>query len=66
MIEKGCLEGVNEIYGFHNWPSGKLGDLWCKEGPVMAKYTELNIRITGEGGHGSSPEGIKVAILKGV
>jgi len=32
----------------------------------MAKYTELNIRITGEGGHGSSPEGIKVAILKGV
>ena len=43
-----------------------MGDIWCKEGPVMAKYTELNIRITGEGGHGSSPEGIKVAILKGV
>lgn len=30
MISQGCLEGVNEVYGFHNWPVGKFGDLWCK------------------------------------
>jgi amidohydrolase len=25
MVEKGCLEGVDEVYGFHNWPVGKVG-----------------------------------------
>lgn len=30
MIKQGCLEGVNEVYGFHNWPIGKFGDIWCK------------------------------------
>ena len=66
MVEKGCLEGVNEVYGFHNWPVGKFGDIWCKEGPVMAQATINKIKIIGDGGHGSAPEGLKVAIWKGV
>jgi len=56
------LEGVDEVYGFHNWPVGKFGDIWCKEGPVMARPTSIRINIIGDGGHGSSPEGFKVAI----
>jgi hippurate hydrolase len=53
MIEQGCLEGVDEVYGFHNWPAGKFGELWCKEGPVMSQVTVIDIKITGTGGHGS-------------
>ena len=30
MVEKGCLEGVDEVYGFHQWPTAPLGQLWCK------------------------------------
>ena len=30
MLEEGCLEGVDEVYGFHNWPAGNYGELWCK------------------------------------
>lgn len=35
MIKEGCLEGVDEVYGFHQWPTGKIGQLWVKPGPVM-------------------------------
>ena len=30
MIEQGCLEGVDEVYGFHNWPIAPIGELFCK------------------------------------
>ena len=55
LIDNGCLEGVDEVYGFHNWPVGKLGDVWCKEGAVMSQISILKIIIIGEGGHGSAP-----------
>ena len=32
----------------------------------MAQATINKIRIVGDGGHGSAPEGLKVAIWKGV
>jgi metal-dependent amidase/aminoacylase/carboxypeptidase family protein len=66
MIDQGCLEGVDEVYGCHNWPVGNFGDLWCKEGPVMSKSTVLKIKIIGTGGHGSEPEKLKVAIWRAV
>lgn len=55
MIKSGCLDGVDEVYGFHNWPTAPVGFLRCKEGAVMSEITVLNIKITGTGGHGSSP-----------
>ena len=55
MIEKGCLNGVDEVYGFHNAPSDPIGFLRCKEGAVMSEVTVLNITIKGTGGHESSP-----------
>ena len=39
LIDNGCLNGVDEVYGFHNWPVGKFGDVWCKDGPVMSQIT---------------------------
>ena len=30
MVKDGCLNGVDEVYGFHQWPTAPLGELWCK------------------------------------
>jgi metal-dependent amidase/aminoacylase/carboxypeptidase family protein len=32
----------------------------------MSAFTEIHIRITGDGGHGSAPEGLKVSIWRSV
>jgi metal-dependent amidase/aminoacylase/carboxypeptidase family protein len=53
MVENGCLDEVDEVYGFHQWPTAPLGQLWCKEGPVMSEITILEINIIGTSGHGS-------------
>jgi hippurate hydrolase len=57
MIQAGCLKGVDEIYGFHNHnvPFFPFGYFSCKEGPIMASSTHLQVTITGTGGHGSEP-----------
>lgn len=55
MIMENCLEGVDEVYGWHNWPAWNLGDMHLKTGAVMAHSSEFVIEITGRGGHGSQP-----------
>ena len=35
MIDDGCLDGVDEIYGWHNWPAFPLGRLAVRAGPAM-------------------------------
>merc|ERR1719329_1668175 len=55
MMWEGCLDGVDEIYGWHNWPAWPLGDLRVKVGAVMAHATSFTVTITGRGGHGSQP-----------
>ncbi|EAR99577.2 amidohydrolase (macronuclear) [Tetrahymena thermophila SB210] len=56
MIQDGCLDQVQEVYGFHNWPTHKVGYLMVKPGPVMSEVTVINLTIIGKGGHGSEPE----------
>ncbi len=36
MIKEGCLDGVDEVYGCHNWPTRTVGKLMIKAGPVMS------------------------------
>lgn len=55
MIAEGCLEGVDEAYGYHNWPAFAYGTLVVQPGPVMAHPTTVTITVTGKGGHGSQP-----------
>ncbi len=59
MVKDGCLNGVDEVYGFHQWPTAPLGELWCQQGPVMSEITILEIKIIGTSGHGSEPEKVK-------
>ena len=54
MIEEGCLEGVDEVYGFHNWPTYPIGYCLVKPGPMMSEMTIITLTINGKGGHGKN------------
>ncbi len=56
MVEEGALEGIEAIYGWHNWPAIPSGHAVCPDGAVMAANGTFRINITGKGGHASQPE----------
>ena len=68
MMKAGCLEGIQEIYGFHNSNSSinPFGYFSCKEGPVLATGCIVYMKIKGTGGHGSEPESLKYALPKAI
>jgi len=59
MIKEGCLDGVDEVYGYHNVPNFDEGDIRVCEGPIFAAPTTVSIKIIGQGGHGSAPHNVK-------
>lgn len=56
MIEEGALEGIDRIYGWHNWPAIPYGQAVCPDGPVMSGNGTFEIELKGKGGHASQPE----------
>ncbi|GAB6091196.1 N(2)-acetyl-L-2,4-diaminobutanoate deacetylase DoeB2 [Spirochaeta dissipatitropha] len=65
MIENGALEGVDEIYGWHNWPAIPFGRAVCPDGSVMSANATFIIDIKGIGGHSSQPEVCRDPVLAG-
>ena len=63
MIEDGCLDSVNEIYGIHLWNYQQYGEVGVKEGPILAAADVFSITIKGVGGHGAAPQGTVDAVL---
>jgi len=57
MVEEGLFEKfpVKAVFGMHNWPGLPLGDFAIKPGPMMAGSDDMDIFITGKGGHGALP-----------
>ncbi|BDS11636.1 M20 metallopeptidase family protein [Aureispira anguillae] len=55
MIEDGVLNGVDEIYGQHVWPTIETGKIGICEGPAMGQPDILEIQIKGKGGHAAYP-----------
>lgn len=55
MYEEGVLENVSGIFGIHLWSDLDIGKVSLEEGPRMAAADKVTIRVTGKGGHGSSP-----------
>jgi hippurate hydrolase len=55
MIEEGCLEGVDEVYGMHNIPTLPLGAVYCPNNAIMASMDVFEITVHGKGGHGAYP-----------
>lgn len=56
MIAEGALEGVSEIYGWHNWPALPYGTFACPDDLVMCGNGTFTIHVEGRGGHASQPE----------
>ena len=56
MIDDGALEGVDCIFGWHNWPAIPFGQAVCPDGAVMSANGTFRIEVQGQGGHASQPE----------
>jgi amidohydrolase len=65
MIEDGCLEGVDLIFGTHLWATTPLGYIQYRTGPIMAAADRFEIVVQGKGGHGAQPHKTKDAIVTG-
>ncbi|WP_377889056.1 M20 family metallopeptidase [Alkalihalobacillus sp. R86527] len=63
MIEDGCLEGVDVIFGTHLWATEETGKIMYKEGPFMAAADRFELEIIGQGGHGAQPHLTKDSIV---
>ncbi|GGA21090.1 M20 metallopeptidase family protein [Paenibacillus physcomitrellae] len=55
MIEDGCLEGVDAVYGIHLASELPLGTFGVKTGPMNAAVDAFTIKVYGKGGHGARP-----------
>lgn len=55
MIEAGCLDGVDAVFGMHLWSMVPHGNIGWAPGPSMAAADRFAIKINGRGGHGASP-----------
>ena len=65
MIQDGCLEGVDEIYGIHLWNYQPYGEVGVKPGPILAAADKFIINVKGVGGHGAAPQGTVDAVVVG-
>lgn len=63
MIDDGALDGVDVIFGWHNWPAIPFGAAVCPDGPVMSANGTFEIEVVGAGGHASQPEACRDPVL---
>ena len=55
MIEDGCLEGVDVIFGLHVDPTIECGVIGIKYGAYCASSTDVIIEVEGKSCHGAYP-----------
>ncbi|WP_141430857.1 M20 family metallopeptidase [Bacillus sp. 03113] len=65
MIEAGCLDGVDAIFGTHLWSTIPVGEIGYRSGPIMAAADKFEIKLFGKGGHGSAPHQTVDSIVLG-
>lgn len=65
MIEDGCLDGVDVIFGTHLQAQMPLGEIGYRTGPLQAAPDRFDIKIQGKGGHGAMPHDTKDSIVIG-
>ncbi len=56
MIDDGVLDGVDGAFAIHVAPNVPAGIVAWKPGPALASADELEIVVTGRGGHASTPQ----------
>ena len=45
MIDDGCLNGVDKIYGTHLWSGYRTGTIYSRPGAIMASPDEFSVTI---------------------
>ena len=57
MVEDGMMDrwDISEVYGMHNWPGLPTGQFAIRSGPFLAATDEIEIVVTGRGGHAAKP-----------
>jgi amidohydrolase len=55
LIELGALEGIEQVFCLHCDPTLDLGQVGVREGPITGAADQLEVRLTGSGGHTSRP-----------
>lgn len=63
MVEAGCLNGVDAVFGTHLWATEPLGKIQYRTGPIMAAADRFEITLQGAGGHGAQPHKTKDSIV---
>lgn len=63
MIEDGCLEGVDAIFGTHLMTTLPLGVVGSRTGALSASVDGFEVTIQGRGGHGSAPHDTVDALI---
>lgn len=63
MIEDGCLEGVDVIFGTHLQSQIPLHEIHYRTDALQASADKFEITIQGKGGHGAIPQETKDSIL---
>lgn len=56
ILETHVLDDVNVIFGLHNDPTLKVGELGSKHGALTAGVDRFEIHVTGTGAHAAKPE----------
>jgi len=63
LIERGVMDGVSAILGFHSDPFLQVGYVGLKDGPITASADMFDITIIGKSGHTARPHHSKDTIL---
>lgn len=65
MVEAGCLDGVDVVFGTHLMSNVPYGVYAYRKGAMMAAGDAFVIKIQGKGGHGAAPHETVDAIAIG-
>ena len=67
MIEDGLFERFpcDAVFALHNDPGLPFGQVFVREGPIMAAVDECRIVVNGRGGHGAEPQETADPIVAG-
>jgi amidohydrolase len=66
MVEEGLFDKypMQAVYGMHNWPGYKVGEVAASVGPIMAAFDRFDLIITGKGAHAAMPhQGIDPIVI---
>lgn len=56
IMETGVLDDVDAIFGLHNDPTLKVGELGTKKGALTAGVDRFEVHVTATGAHAAKPE----------